>query len=234
MLVVGDTLPPTITAPEESLMPEITDAAIEAYATEHSSPEPDYLERHAEMTRQAFPSLHQMMVGRLEGRLLKMLVAAIGARRVLEIGTFTGYSALSMAEALPEGGQIITCELDPVRADMARRAFESAGFGDRIEVRVGPAIDTVRALEGPFDLCFIDAEKTGYPDYYEAVLPKLSDRGVIAVDNVLQAGRVLDADASDASVTAIKQFNDHVASDTRVECVMLPVRDGLTLIRRVA
>jgi caffeoyl-CoA O-methyltransferase len=215
-------------------MPDITDPAIERYATEHSSPEPDHLVTHAEATREAFPSAHQMMVGRLEGRLLKMLVAAVQAHRVLEIGTFTGYSALSMAEALPPGGRIVTCELDEARADIARRAFERAGYGDVIEVHVGPALETLRELEGPFDLCFIDADKKGYPDYYEAVLGKLSDHGLIAIDNVLQGGRILDPDTSNSDTRVMQAFNDRVASDPRVECVMLPVRDGVTLVRRIA
>lgn len=216
------------------LMPDITDPAIEGYAAEHSSREPAYLVAHAEATREAFPSAHQMMVGRLEGRLLKMLVAAVQARRVLEIGTFTGYSALSMAEALPPGGRIVTCELDEARADIARRAFERAGYGDVIEVRVGPALETLRGLDGPFEFCFIDADKKGYPDYYEAALGKLSVGGLMAVDNVLQGGRVIDPDTASSDTRVIQAFNERVASDPRVECVMLPVRDGVTLIRRIA
>ena len=173
-----------------------------------------------------------MMVGRLEGRFLKMLVAAVGARRVLEVGTFTGYSALSMAEALPPSGQIITCELDRNHADMAQRFIAKSPYADMIEVRVGPALETIRSLTGPFDFVFIDADKPSYPDYYEPVLPLLSVGGLIAVDNVLWSGRVIEHDDSE-STTALRRFNDHVASDKRVECVMVPIRDGVTLIRRV-
>ncbi len=215
-------------------MPEITDPRVEQYATEHSSQEPPYLAALAQETRERFAPVQQMMVGRLEGRFLKMLVAAAQPRRVLEIGTFTGYSALSMAEALPAGGRIITCELDAERAAFARRGFEAAGFADRIEVRVGRAIDTVAGLQGPFDFCFIDADKPSYPDYYEAVLAKLAPHGLIVVDNVLWSGDVVDADSPSSDAQVMRAFNDRVAADPRVECVVLTIRDGVTLIRRVA
>jgi caffeoyl-CoA O-methyltransferase len=215
-------------------MPEITDPRVEEYATEHSSLEPPYLAALAQETRERFAPVQQMMVGRLEGRFLKMLVAAAQPRRVLEIGTFTGYSALSMAEALPADGRIVTCELDAERAAFARRAFEAAGFADRIEVRVGRAIDTVAGLDGPFDFCFIDADKPSYPDYYEAVLAKLAPHGLIAVDNVLWSGDVVDADSPSSDAQVMRAFNDRVAADPRVECVVLPIRDGVTLIRQVA
>jgi caffeoyl-CoA O-methyltransferase len=210
-------------------MPAIVDPAIEEYATEHSAEEPVHLQEIARATRAASDDA-QMMVGRLEGRLLRTLVHLAQATRVLEIGTFTGYSALSMAEALPADGRIVSCELDPERAAMARRHIEQAGYGDRIEIRVGPAIDTVRGLDGPFDLVFIDADKPGYGAYYEAVLPLLAPAGVIAVDNVLWSGRVLDPSDATEATRALVAFNDLVARDPRVDCVMLPIRDGLTLI----
>jgi caffeoyl-CoA O-methyltransferase len=212
-------------------MANITDPALEAYATEHTSPETPLLAELAEETRR-FSAAHGMMVGRLEGRFLKMLVAAIGARRVLEIGTFTGYSALSMAEALPADGQLITCELDERHAELARRFIARAPERDKIELRLGPALDTLRSLDGPFDFVFIDADKPSYPDYYTAVLPKLAPRGLIAVDNVLWSGRVLDAANKEADTVALRAFNAMVAGDPRVECVMVPIRDGVTLIRR--
>ena len=209
----------------------VVDEGVEGYATEHSTPEPELLAAVAAETR-ADLSNPQMMVGPLEGRFLEMLVHLSGARRVLEIGTFSGYSALSMAPALPPGGRIVTCEVDAETAAVARRHFEQSPWADRIELRVGPALETIAGLEGPFDLVFVDAEKTEYRDYYEAVLPLLSDRGVIAVDNVLWYRRVLDpADESD-STRAIRAFNDHVATDDRVVAVMLTIRDGVTLIRR--
>lgn len=213
-------------------MTEITDPEIERYATEHTSEEPPLLVELAQATRE-FSTASGMMVGRLEGRFLKMLVAAVGAQRVLEIGTFTGYSALSMAEALPPSGRLITCELSEEHAAMARRFIARSAYADMIEVRVGPAIETVRSLEGPFDFVFIDADKPSYLDYYEASLPLLSARGLIAVDNVLQAGRVLDPNTDNPNAAAMRRFNDHVAADKRVECVMVPIRDGVTLIRRI-
>jgi caffeoyl-CoA O-methyltransferase len=152
---------------------------------------------------------------------------------VLEIGTFTGYSALSMAESLPPGGRIITCDISEEHVAIARRHIEASPYADRIEIKVGPALDTVRGLDGPFDLAFIDADKTGYLDYYEAIVPKLAERGVIAVDNVLWSGRVVgDAARDDEDTAALQRFNDHVVADERVVCVMLPLRDGVTLIRR--
>jgi predicted O-methyltransferase YrrM len=205
---------------------------LEGYAAEHSTPEPELLAAVAAETRTSL-SAPEMMVGPLEGRFLEMLVHLSDARRVLEIGTFSGYSALSMAGALPAGGRIFTCEINPETAEVARRHFEASPWADRIELRVGPALDTIATLEGPFDLVFVDAEKTEYHDYYEAVLPLLSERGVIAVDNVLWSGRVLDpSDDSDAT-RAIRAFNDHVAADERVVAVMLTIRDGVTLIRRL-
>jgi caffeoyl-CoA O-methyltransferase len=213
-------------------MTDITDPQIETYATENTSPEPPLLVELAEATRQ-FSSAHFMMVGRLEGRFLKMLVAAVGAHRVLEIGTFTGYSALSMAEALPPSGRLITCELSAEHAAMARRFIDHSPYAEMIEVRIGPALETVRSLEGEFDFVFIDADKPSYIDYYEASLQILSARGLIAVDNVLQGGRVVDPNDEGTNVAAIRRFNDHVAADKRVECVMVPIRDGVTLIRRI-
>ncbi len=204
---------------------------IDAYATAHSTPPSPLLQKVANETRTSMPD-HGMMVGPLEGRLLEMLVHLSGARRVLEIGTFTGYSALSMAAALPPDGVIVTCEIDPQTAAVARRHFRSSPWADRIRLRVGPALDTLASLEGPFDLAFIDADKESYRQYYEAVLPLLADGGLIAVDNVLWQGRVLDPSDESPATRGIVEFNDFVRHDPRVVCVMLTVRDGLTLIRR--
>jgi caffeoyl-CoA O-methyltransferase len=206
---------------------------IERYAEEHSSPPPPYLEALAEDTR-ATLEVPQMMVGPLEGRFLEVLVFALRPRLVLEIGTFSGYSALSMAAGLPPGGRILTCEIDPKAAAMAHRHIAASPFADRIEVRLGPALDTIGGLDGPFDFVFIDADKTSYVDYYEAVLPKLAGHGMIAVDNVLWDGRVLDAEDTSDSAAAIRRFNDHVRHDSRVACVMCTIRDGVTLVRKAA
>ncbi|HEX2043969.1 MAG TPA: class I SAM-dependent methyltransferase [Acidimicrobiales bacterium] len=212
-------------------MSPAVDPDLDRYATEHSTPEPDLLQRVAAATRESLDA-PGMMVGPLEGRFLEMLVYLSQPRRVLEIGTFSGYSALSMAPALPPGGRIVTCEVDPKAAALARAHFEASPWADRIELRQGPALATLAELEGPFDLVFIDAEKVEYRDYYEAVLPLLSERGVIAVDNVLWGGRVLDPDDPRDDTKAIAAFNDFVVSDPRVVAVMLTIRDGVTLIRR--
>jgi caffeoyl-CoA O-methyltransferase len=208
----------------------VVDEELEAYAEEHTSPPSPWLEALATETERDMP-LARMMVGPLEGRFLEFLVFATGARRVLEIGTFTGYSALSMAAALPEDGSIVTCDLDPVALAVARRHIAASPYAGRIEVREGPALDTLAGLEGPFDLVFVDADKVNYAAYYEATLPKLAPRGLIVVDNTLWSGRVLDEAADDEDTVAIRAFNDHVRDDPRVVCVQLTVRDGVTLIR---
>jgi caffeoyl-CoA O-methyltransferase len=203
---------------------------IDAYAEAHTEPPGDVLERLAAETR-ATMRTPQMMVGPLEGRLLEFLVRLTGARLVLELGTFTGYSSICMASALAEGGRIVTCDVDERAVEIARRYATEAGVVDRIEYRVGPALDTVRELDGPFDLVFIDADKGGYVDYYEAALPKLAATGVIVADNVLSSGRVLH-DEPDEMARAIVAFNEHVKRDRRVVAVMLTIRDGITLIRK--
>jgi caffeoyl-CoA O-methyltransferase len=207
--------------------------AVEAYAAAHTTAPAPFLQALAEETRATLES-PQMLTGEIEGRFLEFLVFLAQPRFVLEIGTYSGYSALSMAQALPAGGRIVTCELDPERVAFAERHIADAGFADRIEVRPGPALDTLGELEGPFDLVFIDADKPGYRAYYEAVLPKLAERGLIVVDNVLWSGRVAEPESDDDtdSTRALRAFNDHVAGDERVVSVMLSVRDGVTLVRR--
>ena len=206
---------------------------VEAYAAAHTTPAPGFLQALAAETRETLDA-PQMLTGEIEGRFLEFLVFLAQPRLVLEIGTYSGYSALSMARALPAGGRIITCEIDPERVAFARRHIEKAGWADRISVREGPALDTVSSLDGPFDLVFIDADKEGYRGYYEAVLPKLSERGLVVVDNVLWSGRVAQPPSDDdsESTRALREFNDHVAADERVVNVMLSVRDGVTLVRR--
>jgi predicted O-methyltransferase YrrM len=213
--------------------PGLVSDAVEAYAAAHTTPAADHLRALAEETRATLGS-PGMLTGQVEGRLLELLVFLARPRLVLEIGTFSGYSALSMAPALPEGARIITCELENTHADVAERHIAAAGLADRIELRRGPALDTVNGLDGPVDVVFIDADKPSYLDYYEAVLPKLAERGLIVVDNVLWSGRVVEApsDDDDASTLALRAFNDHVAADDRVVSVMLTVRDGITLARR--
>ena len=205
---------------------------VERYAEEHTSPAPAHLRAAAEETRARLPA-PQMMTGRLEGRFLELLVFAMGARMVLDVGTFTGYSALSMAAGLAPGGRVVTCEVDPDVAAIARRHIEASPYADRIDLRVGPALETIAALEELFDFVFIDADKEGYRDYFEATLPKLSERGLIAIDNTLWSGRVVDAAEPDERTRILMDLNDELVRDPRVECVLLTVRDGLTLARRV-
>jgi caffeoyl-CoA O-methyltransferase len=207
--------------------------AVEAYAAAHTTAPAPFLQALAEETRATLES-PQMLTGEIEGRFLEFLVFLAQPRFVLEIGTYSGYSALSMAQALPAGGRIVSCELDPERVAFAQRHIADAGYAERISVRQGPALETIAGLDGPFDLVFIDADKEGYLDYYEAVLPKLSERGLIVVDNVLWSGRVAEVESDDdtESTKALRVFNDHVAADERVVSVMLSVRDGVTLVRR--
>jgi caffeoyl-CoA O-methyltransferase len=209
----------------------IVDPALEAYATEHTTAPPAYLEALADDVRAELES-PGMMVGRLEGRFLELLVFALGARRVLEVGTFGGYSALAMAAGLAPGGSIVTCERSPVHAAFARRHIAASPHADRIEVVEGPAAETIAALEGPFDFVFLDADKAAYLEYFEAVLPKLAPRGLIAADNTLWYGRLLDPSDTTADTEGLRRFNDAVAADPRVVVVQTTVRDGVTLIRR--
>ncbi len=207
----------------------IVNEDVERYAHERSTPDPEFFRRLEEETR-ATTTAPQMMVGPLEGQFLGWLVRLSGAQRVLEIGTFTGYSSVSMALALRDGGRIVSLDVNEETTAVARRYAEEAGVADRIDYRVGPALHELEQLDGPFDLVFIDADKPNYVNYYEAVLPKLSDEGFMVADNVLWSGRVVE-DGGDESTRAIKAFNEHVAADERVECLMLTVRDGMTLIR---
>jgi len=204
---------------------------IERYAEAHTTPPPPLLAELAAETQATLRS-PQMLTGPIEGRLLEQLVFVSGARRVLELGTYSGYSSLSMAAALPPDGRIDTCEVDERHAEVARRYIARSPYADRITVHLGPALETIARLEGEFDLVFIDADKPNYVNYYEAVLPRLSPRGLIVADNTLWSGRVVNPEPDDASTEAIAAFNDRVRQDERVVCVQLTVRDGVTLIRR--
>src|SRR3954470_4087342 len=202
---------------------------VEAYAERYTTARADLFNRLGEETR-ATQQSPQMMVGTVEGAFLSFLVTMTKAMRVLEVGTFTGWSSIAMASALPPGGSIVTCDVNEETTAIARRYAEEAGVADRIEYRLGPANETLGSLDGPFDLVFIDADKPGYIDYYEAVLPKLADDGVILADNTLASGNVIAPNGPMSE--AIARFNDHVRADDRVECVLLTIRDGITLIRR--
>ena len=205
---------------------EIVDPRIAEYVERMSSPHDPLLAELSDETR-ATLSGPGMLTGPVAGRFLELLVWFGRPRRVLEIGTYSGHSALAMAAALPEGGRIDTCEISPERAEFAQRWFDRSPVGDRITVHLGPALETIARLEGDFDFVFIDADKDGYVGYYDAVVPRLADRGLIVADNTLWSGDVVDDHDS-----PIARFNEHVAADDRTISVILPVRDGMTLIRR--
>ena len=209
-----------------TLVPE----EIEEYARRNTSPVPDLLEELREVTY-AETDLPQMQVGPLEGTFLQLLVRLTGARRGLEIGMFTGYSTQMMAAALPDDGLLVTCDVDPKAEAIARRFFDRSPHGKKIQVRMGPALETLQALQGPFDFAFIDADKVNYIRYYEAILPLLTPGGWIAADNTLWSGAVLQGEADRSEDTAaLVAFSAHVAADDRVRQVLLTVRDGITLI----
>ncbi|MBV8463984.1 MAG: O-methyltransferase [Acidimicrobiales bacterium] len=213
-------------------MAPLVDPEVELYAEAHTTRPPGFLQSVDASTKEGFSLLSGMMVGREEGRFLEMLVFAAQATRVLEIGTFTGYSSLAMAGGLGPGGTIISLEVDPHHALTARGNIAAAGLEDRISVIEGPALQSLAQLQGPFDLVFIDADKVSYDAYYEAVLPKLAPHGLIVVDNTLQRGGVLaSAEHPDESALALRAFNDKVVNDPRVVCVLTTIRDGVTLIR---
>jgi caffeoyl-CoA O-methyltransferase len=214
-------------------MGPLIDPEVSEYAAAHTTAPSPHLAAVDESTRKDFPAWG-MMVGREEGRLLEMLVWATQATRVLEIGTFTGYSAIAMAAGLGRGGSIISLEVDPHHAMVSRGNIAAAGVEAQVSVIEGPALASLAQLQGPFDLVFIDADKVSYDAYFEAVLPKLAPRGLIVADNMLQGGGVLDAgpppDRHEGAV-AIRALNDKLASDPRVVCVLTTVRDGVMLIR---
>jgi caffeoyl-CoA O-methyltransferase len=212
-------------------MTELVGDAVEAYAERHTTPFPDWM---AELHGRAAATLPipQMLSGPVVGRLLETLVWLVRPRLVVEIGTYAGYSALAMAAALPEGGRLVTLELAEEHADFAQRAIEASPYADRVDLRRGPALDSLQALDGPYDLVFIDADKSGYADYFEHALAKLSPHGLIVLDNALRGGAVLDPDAGDEGTRTIASLNDRLASDDRVVATLLTVRDGVTLVRR--
>src|SRR5467141_644450 len=207
-------------------MDRFIDAAVEQFAHDHTEPETDLYVRLREETYRVM-QWPEMQVDVIEGRFLQMLVCLSGAKSILELGMFTGYSALMMAEALPDNGHLITCEIDPKAEAIARRYFAESPHGDKITIRMGPALNTIKTLTGPLDLIFIDADKSNYANYYEACLPLLRSGGLMVADNVLWSGKVLHP--NDPDDHAIVAFNRLVQSDRRVENVCLTVRDGMML-----
>ena len=212
-------------------MNRLVPVEIEAYAEAHSIPESSVCRALREETQRTM-EYPQMLVGPLEGAFLKMMTKVVGAKRVLEIGMFTGYSALCFAEALPEDGTVITCEINEESAAVARRYFAQAPYGSKVSIRMGPALDTMRTLSGPFDLIFIDADKINYLNYYRRALDLLAPNGVILIDNVLWSGEVLKQPPPDESTAAIQELNRTVAADPCVSAVLVTVRDGILVVRR--
>lgn len=211
-------------------MPDIVPADIERYCEAQTTPLPPLVAELVRETNERFGALALMLSGPVEGQFLQTLVACTRARRVLEVGTFTGFSALMMAAALPADGELVTLELSPNHAAFARSYFERSEHGHKIRLLEGPALESLRTLAGPFDLVFIDADKPGYISYCESALGMLSENGLIVADNVLWSGHVIDP--KDDQARAIVAFNQHVAADERVVQVMLSVRDGVSLIRK--
>ncbi len=206
---------------------------IHAYLVAHGTPPDPVLSDLAEETARLGP-IAMMQIAPEQGAFMTLLARAIGAKRAIEVGTFTGYSALCIARGLPDDGQLLACDVSEEWTAIARRHWERAGVAKKIELRLGPALETLRSLpvEPRFDMGFIDADKPSYPAYYEEILVRLCPGGLILVDNVLWMGRVADPAVDDPQTVAIRAFNDLVAADARVECVMLPISDGLTLLRK--
>ncbi len=204
---------------------------LERYAERHSAPAGALYDALAHDTK-ATTDRPQMQVGRIEGSLLKLLTGLTRAERALELGTFTGYSTLKIAEGLKDGGTVTTLELDPQYAALAQRYFFQSPVGHRVDLRVGPALETLAQLPGPYDLVFIDADKENYPRYFELCVERVRPGGLLIIDNVLWSGKVDDDDFQDPETAAIRELNLRIARDPRVEAVMLTVRDGITLARR--
>jgi caffeoyl-CoA O-methyltransferase len=212
----------------------VDDAVVE-YTSQHSNP-PDELQQELQtVTRERTGGAAGMQIGDDQAVFMEILARSMGARNALEVGTFTGYSALAVARGMGPEGKLLCCDVSEEWTSIAREYWEKAGVADRIVLRIGPAIETLRSLpDSPqFDIAFLDADKTGYPDYYEEIIPRLRVGGLLIVDNTLQGGRVLDESIDDDSVRAIRQINDTIVSDERVRTVMLPIGDGVTLAERV-
>lgn len=206
------------------------DKEIEEYAKLYTSNEPKLLKELAEFTETNMP-MAQMLTGKIEGRLLKMLVALTGARSILEIGMFTGYSALSLAEALPDDGRLLTCDIDEEVAKLAKEYFDRSPHGAKITVQLGPALETLSKSNDTFDLVFLDADKENYVEYYQSIIPKLNSNGLLVIDNCLWSSKVLEPQAE--TDIAIHKLNQLIVTDPGVENVVLTIRDGVNLVRKL-
>lgn len=211
------------------------EAEIAQYASAHSTQTDAIQSQLQEETVKSTGDFSGMQIGTDQANLMEMIARAVGARHAIEIGTFTGFSALALARGMGPEGRLLCCDVSEEWTAIAREHWAKAGVADRIELRIGPALDTLRSLPDTerFDLAFVDADKTGYPDYYEELLPRLRTGGLLLADNTLQSGRVIDADANDANTVAIRSFNDRVAGDPRVKTVLLPIGDGVTFVQKL-
>lgn len=213
---------------------DILSTELSDYLLAHSSPADDLLRDLAAETARDFPDALSMQISHDEGAFLTMLVRVTGARRAVEVGVFTGYSSICIARGLPADGTLLACDVSAEWTAVARRYWTRAGVADKIDLRVAPAADTLRALPADehIDIAFIDADKVSYPTYYEEIVTRLRPGGLVLLDNVLRGGRVLDPDPADEATAAIMRTNTLVVSDPRVDTVMLPLRDGVTIARK--
>ena len=208
--------------------------ALQAYVEAHSTPPEEILTELAEQTASMFGARAGMQIGPEQGTFMTLLARLVGAASAVEVGTFTGYSAICVARGLTDGGRLLCCDISEEWTSVAREYWKRAGLADRIELRLGPAARTLRELPAgtTFDYAFIDADKTSYLEYWDLIVPMIRSNGVILADNTLWSGRVADQRSTDDEVQAIRQFNDHASADGRVDIVLLPIGDGLSLARK--
>ncbi|MDT4912654.1 MAG: caffeoyl-CoA O-methyltransferase [Pseudonocardiales bacterium] len=212
----------------------VTDA-VRDYAVGHGSWQPDDVVAELQTQTQALGGVAGMQIGDDQGQLLTMLARLVGARRAVEVGTFTGYSSLCIARGLADGGSLLCCDISEEWTAIAQRAWQRAGLRDRIELRIAPARETLRTLpaSADIDLAFIDADKPGYAAYWDELVPRVRAGGILLADNVLWSGEIVEESVTDANALALRAFNDKVAADDRVEVVVLPAFDGLTIARKL-
>ena len=224
-----------MTPPAARRRSQFIDAVIDDYAAVHSTPPDAHQLELQRSTQEKTGSAAGMQIGDDQAVLMEMLVRAMGATRAVEIGTFTGYSALAVARGLAPGGRLLCCDVSQEWTSIARAAWQDAGVADRIELRVGPGLETLRALPPgeQFDFAFIDADKTGYPQYYEEVLTRLRPGGLMLFDNMLQGCLVADDRTGDDDVAAIRSLNDAIAGDPRVKVVLIPIGDGVSFVQKL-
>jgi caffeoyl-CoA O-methyltransferase len=214
----------------------LIDEAVGAYASAHTTPADGLIAELRARTEEVAGRMAMMQIGDDQARFMEMLARAAGARRAIEIGTFTGYSAMAVAQGMGPHGRLLCCDVSEEWTAVAREFWERAGVADQIELRIGPAIETLKSLpdEETFDFAFVDADKTGYVDYFRELVPRMKVGGLLLADNTLQGGRVADESVKDESVVAIRAFNDAVLAEPRVVAALLPIGDGVTVIEKVA